>query len=95
MIHTALRAGNVIVVVMPMAPTYVNNLVTSSELEQFEFLIGELQANYPSVTFVRLDRWPALRVDDVFSDFVHLNGDGRDIATAAFIEVMRPQFLAE
>jgi hypothetical protein len=42
--------------------------------------------------FVRLDQLPALNSDEYYSDFVHLNGPGRQIATDAFLKELRKDF---
>jgi len=92
MLDRAQQRGGVIVVVAPVAPMYVHKFVTPDVLRSFENALAEGQRAAPQALFVRLDQLPALNSDEYYSDFVHLNGAGRQIATAAFLEELRRDF---
>lgn len=84
--------GGTIVVVLPVAPLYLDAFVTPQAGANFENALAEVRSAFPDAQFIRLDRVPELQSDACFSDPVHLNGDGRDIATAAFLKALKPQF---
>jgi hypothetical protein len=92
MLDRAQQRGHVIVVVAPVATMYVHKFVTPDVTRSFEDALTEAQHAAPRALFVRLDQLPALNSDQYFSDFVHLNGAGRQIATAAFLEELRKDF---
>ena len=79
------RGGNV-VVVLPVSPTYTKEFLTPEIQQQFEQSLTQVQRQFPQARFVRLDQVAALESDEFYSDPVHLNGAGRDIATAAFLK---------
>ena len=70
-------------VVLPVAPLYDREFLNDEVKRNFEQRIAEVQAAFPAAQIVRLDQVPALQSDDLFTDPVHLNGAGRDVATAA------------
>ena len=92
MLDRAQQRGRVIVVVVPVAPMYMHNFVTSEVLRRFEKALDEGQHAAPKALFVRLDKLPALNSDEYYSDFVHPNGVGRQIATTAFLKELRKDF---
>jgi hypothetical protein len=51
-----------------------------------------LQKAFPKALFVRLDRLAGLKSAENFTDLVHLNGAGREIATAAFLKELKQNF---
>lgn len=85
MLIRAQQQGRVIIVVLPVAPTYVQQLTTSEVLRNFENALTEAEGACPQAKVVRLDQLPTLKSDDYFGDLVHLNGAGRRIATDAFL----------
>jgi hypothetical protein len=89
MLLRAQQQGRVIVVVLPVAPVYVREFVTSEVARNFENVLDEAQHIDPQAQFVRLDKLPVLDSDEYYSDFVHLNGAGRRIATGAFLSWLR------
>jgi len=84
MLDYAQQRGQVIMVVMPVAPSYANEFLTTAVLKNFEESIAAAKRTAPNATIVRLDRISALQSDQYFSDLVHLNGAGRQIASDAF-----------
>jgi hypothetical protein len=89
MLLRAEQQGRVIVVVLPVAPAYVREFVTSEVARNFENVLDETQHIDPQAQFVRLDELPALNSDEYYGDLVHLNGTGRRIATGAFLSWLR------
>jgi hypothetical protein len=89
MLLRAQQQGRVIVVVLPVAPIYVREFVTSEVARNFENVLVEAQQVCPEAQFVRLDQLPALNSNDYYIDLVHLNSAGRRIATAAFVNWLR------
>ena len=90
MLQTAQARGRSIVVVLPVAPLYTREFVSPDVDQKFEASLAEMQREFPNAQLVRLDRNPDLKSDEYFSDPVHLNGAGRDIATAAFLKDLKP-----
>ena len=86
MLDRAEQRGRVIVVVVPVAPMYVHKFVTPEVVRNFENALTEAQRAAPQARFIRLDQLPVLSSDEYYSDFVHPNGAGRRILTAAFLE---------
>jgi hypothetical protein len=80
--------GSNVVVVLPVSPTYTKEFLTPDIQQQFEQSLAEVQREFPQARFVRLDQVTALQSDEYFSDPVHLNGAGRDLATAAFLKTL-------
>jgi hypothetical protein len=85
MLDRAQQRGGVIVVVMPVAPTYMEKFVTADVKWNFEKSLAEGRSVAPRALFVRLDQLPSLSSDQYYADFVHPNGIGRRIATTAFL----------
>jgi hypothetical protein len=86
MLQRAQADGRVAVIVMPVSPTYAREFLTSDVLNQFETALATVHRDFPETRFIRLDQVSALRSDSLFSDLVHLNGDGRRIADAEFLQ---------
>jgi hypothetical protein len=84
MIRRALVRGDVIIVVVPVAAAYAREFLTPTIVRHFEDALASTQR--AGVHFVRLDRLSSLQYsNDYFSDLVHLNSDGRRLATEAFV----------
>jgi hypothetical protein len=83
------KGGRVIVAVMPVAPTYGREFLTPEVNQSFEKELEDAIRVSPDSLIVRLDKLPALQSDEYFSDFVHLNGAGRRIATEAFLKELK------
>jgi hypothetical protein len=94
MITKAAAQGDVVIVVMPVAQAYRTELVTPDVTARFEEAVQEAQRLSGDGRVVRLDQVPDLGTDEHFSDFVHLNSEGRRLATARFLDAMREHPLA-
>jgi hypothetical protein len=80
----ALSEGRALLVVMPVSKTYVREFLTGDAIQKFNEQINDLRRAYAQLSVVRLDSLPALDDDAMFSDLVHLNAKGQEIATDAF-----------
>jgi hypothetical protein len=85
MLDYASKRGRVIVVVMPVAPSYANEFLTPDVERKLEQALGRAKLVAPQAEFVRLDQVPMLKSNTYYSDFIHLNGAGRTIATDVFL----------
>jgi hypothetical protein len=92
MLERAQQRGRVIVVIVPVAPMYAQKFLTPEVIRSFEDALAEGQRAAPQALFVRLDQLPALNSDEYFSDFVHLSGDGKRIATEALLKELHKSF---
>jgi hypothetical protein len=89
MLLRAQKQGRVIVVVLPISPTYAHEFLTPEVVRDFESALDEAQHIDPQARFVRLDKLSALNSDECYTDLVHLNDAGRRIATDAFLSSLR------
>jgi len=85
LVQRAKSQGPVTFVVVPVSPTYQREFLTPNVREEFEAALAKLHQLCPQATFVRLDGIPALQSDACFSDLVHINKYGQQIATPAFL----------
>ena len=85
MLQKAVQQGRVFVVVMPITPAYVQEFVTAEVARDFEYSLAQALNDLPQARVFRLDQLEALRSDEYYTDFVHLNSAGRRLATDAFI----------
>lgn len=81
----ALRQGEVTWIVLPLSPFYQNEFLTPAVRHDFEMALVDLQRSWPQARLIRLDQLPLLQDNGMFSDFVHLNRYGQQIATNAFL----------
>jgi hypothetical protein len=92
MLQRAKECGQTIIVVLPVAPLYAHEFLTPEANRKFEECLAEAQRLFPDALIVRLDQIVALQSDEFFSDPVHMNGAGREIATTAFLKALKPHF---
>jgi hypothetical protein len=85
----AQQRGRVIVVVLPVSPAYSAALLRPDVLHKFEKALAEARRVAPQTQLMRLDQLPALQSNDYYSDLAHLNGEGRRIATEAFLKWLK------
>jgi hypothetical protein len=86
LLEQARRQGSVVMIVMPVSPTYQREFVGPQVSNEFEEALADLQKSNPRMLIVRLDHLHELDHDQVFSDLVHLNMYGQQIATAALLQ---------
>ena len=75
-----------VVLVLPVSPPYLGKFGDAASVAAFEQALARLKAADPNVRIIRLDREPVLQPAEVFWDLVHLNDDGRRIATGLVID---------
>lgn len=85
----ASQLGELIVVVAPVSNAYRHAFLPPDVVTEFEYELAEELKRVPKAVVVRLDRVPDLQSDDVFGDFVHLNGAGRVVATRVFAKSLK------
>lgn len=78
--------GPVIVVVLPVSRSYMQEFLDESTLDEFERALNEEIKMAPEAVLVRLDRVPGINDDSYFSDHVHLNWYGRGLTTPVFLK---------
>jgi hypothetical protein len=92
LLQRARRQGAVVVVVLPVSPPYAAELLSEHDIQQFEASLADVRQSAPQASWVRLDKLPALHSADYFYDLVHLNMQGRGIATNAFLKALAGTF---
>ena len=94
MLQRARRQGRVIVVVLPVSPMYSKAFLTTEASQQFEASLSDLEHRVPEANWVHLEKLPALNSNELFWDFVHMNADGQEIATRAFLSEIQARPIA-
>ena len=90
MIARAESQEPMLVIVLPVSPPYRETFADATSVEQFEKALARIRAANPAIQMVRLDQEPALQPAEVYWDLVHLNDDGRRLATRRLIEQLPP-----
>jgi hypothetical protein len=85
LLRRAETQGQAVLVVMPVSPIYHREFLTPVVMQEFEAALIDVQGVCPQVKVVRLDQLPGLNQNDLFSDTVHLNMYGQQIATEALL----------
>lgn len=80
------RSEPTLLLVLPVSPPYREAFASEAAQADFERAIGQAQAADSKLQVLRLDQHPALQSAEVFWDLVHLNDDGRRIATGLVID---------
>jgi hypothetical protein len=88
LLQQASRQGVVVVIVLPVSPPYLESLIAPREIRQFEASLDELRKRAPAARWVRVDRIPSLDSTDYFYDLVHLNMEGRRIASDGLLSAL-------
>jgi len=79
------RRKNTILIVLPVSNPYRKAFATEFKTTEFEQSLQKIMSSQPNIRLVRLDTIPSLRSDNLFWDLVHLNEEGRVIATQALL----------
>ena len=85
MLRQAQHQGRVFIVVLPVSPAYLEEFVTPQVSDDFENALANARRLIPQAQWLRQDRSPDLRSNDYFWDLVHMNANGRRIATEALL----------
>ncbi|MEO7319684.1 MAG: hypothetical protein ABIZ56_11900 [Chthoniobacteraceae bacterium] len=91
MIGRAAQQEPMLVIVIPVSPPYREAFADATSVEHFEKALDRIKAANPTLQMIRLDQEPALQPAEVYWDLVHLNDDGRRIATRRVIEQLAPR----
>ena len=89
LLQQAEKQGELIVVVLPVSPLYQNAFLPPPVMHEFEEALTAMQARFPRAEMIFLDQLPDLNNNDYYSDFVHLNMYGQQIATKALLERLK------
>jgi hypothetical protein len=85
MLQQGEKQGSVVVVVLPVSPTYMKEFMTPEVTKRYQEALALAQKSAPQTQWIRLDSVQALYSNELYSDFVHMNPDGKKIATEAFL----------
>jgi hypothetical protein len=86
MVNRAREQGQVVVVALPVSPAYAAEFLTPDVMREYEESLAEVQAAAPDARWIRLDKLGELNSNDRFWDLVHMNAQGKQIATKAFLD---------
>jgi hypothetical protein len=89
LLQRAEAQGQAVLVVMPVPPLYHREFLTAAVMRDFEEALTDVQRICPQVKVIRLDQLPSLNNNDLFSDTVHLNMYGQQIATDALVNRLK------
>ena len=89
MLHQAQTQGHVIVVVLPVSSSYAREFLAPEVKGDFESALAEARQAAPKSHWVRLDQLNGLNSDDNFYDLVHMNTQGKALATEALLSRLR------
>jgi hypothetical protein len=88
MLSLARSRGDIIMVVLPVTEAYAREFMTPDDSARFEEGLNDAVSVAPATRIIRLDRVPGLMSHEYFSDLVHLNAAGREIATSSFLNAL-------
>jgi hypothetical protein len=89
LLQRSAEQGEAILIVMPVPPLYHNEFLTPAVMQQFETTLAEVQRTCPRTQVIRLDQTAALNNNELYSDTVHLNMYGEQIATGMLLGRLR------
>lgn len=77
------RRDQVLLVVLPLSPTFGEAFITPAAQAAFEGQLRALQQRHPGTSVLRLDQDSRFARNDFYFDLAHLNAYGREVATEA------------
>ncbi len=89
LLKRARSQGSVVVIVLPVSPPYLQEFVSPEDALRFEDALTEARRRVPEAHWVRLDELSSLRSADYYYDPVHLNMQGRQIATEFLLNKLK------
>jgi len=75
------KNGKIIVVALPVSPEYRDSVSRMHATLDYDNWLAQLMISVPEVHWIRLDRLHALNTSGCFYDLVHMNAQGRRLAT--------------
>lgn len=94
-LNRAQALGPVVIVVLALSPEYNREFISEAVAAEFERTLEALHETTPDAVIVRLDREQTLQNDANFTDFVHMNSNGRAIATRVFLDRLKSSGLGD
>ena len=85
LLRRAETQGPVVLVVLPLPPAYRQAFTPPAAVQEFERGVADLQRLCQGLQVIRLDQVPALDHNEYFSDLVHMNMYGQEIATETLL----------
>jgi hypothetical protein len=89
LLERATAQGPVVILIIPNSPAYRAAFMPPPITQRFDDALAEVAGAFPHVPIVRLDRSPELESDEYFSDFVHMNMYGQEIATERVLQQLQ------
>jgi hypothetical protein len=90
MLRWAAVRGKVVVVVIPESPLYQQEVIDPLVTQSFEKALADMAGRVPAAKWIRMDRIPGLRSNELYWDLVHLNAEARPLATAELLKQLEP-----
>ncbi len=85
LVDMAVQTGHATLVVLPVSPFYQREFLSPEIMRELEASLASVEREFPAARVIRLDQVDELQQDALFSDFVHLNRDGQQIASSALL----------
>jgi hypothetical protein len=85
LLRRAETQGHVVLVVLPLPPVYRQAFTPPAAMQEFERALADLQRLCQRLQVIRLDQVPALDHNEYYSDLVHMNIYGQEIATETLL----------
>src|SRR5262249_29506682 len=79
------KRGRVILMILPVSHAYAEAFLDNNSVAAFDKALDESMAVAPEAMIVRVDRVPGILDHRYFADLVHMNSEGRRVATALFL----------
>jgi hypothetical protein len=92
LLRRAEHEGPVLLVVLPNSPAYRQSLLPPEAMHEFEQELAYVQRLFPDVPVMRLDQFSPLDNNAYFSDLVHMNKFGQQIATQHVLSLLHDGF---
>jgi hypothetical protein len=89
MVQRAEMQGQAVVVVLPLPPIYHEAFLSPAVMSEFEDVLKDVQRLCPKMQMIRLDQVPDLNNNDYYSDYVHMNMYGQQIATEVLLSRLK------
>jgi hypothetical protein len=81
--------GPVVIVTIPNSPAYRAAFMPPALIKKFDDAVADVGREFPRIPIIRLDGLPELESDDYFSDLVHMNMYGQEIATERLVQRLK------
>jgi hypothetical protein len=89
MLRFATSRGKALVIVMPESPLYQEEVIDPAVKQKFDESLRDLAGRAPAVKWIRMDRLPQLRNNDLYCDLMHFNAYGRALAMPELLQRLK------